>query len=414
MPVTIEGISLPSTRAIQFLRNKLRIPTERWDDFLGDIHSKGFAIAGAVKIDLLKDFHDALNEALESGEGISAFRRRFDDIVKKHGWSYKGERGWRTRVIYDNNLRSAKMAGRWAQMQETKDRRPYLQYLTVGDDKVRPQHRAWDRMILPIDDVFWDTGYPPNDYGCRCTVRSLSHRDVLRQGMKISNSPEMHKSLRVNNRTGEVYGEVPDGIGVGWDYNVGKAWLSAESVFAEKIANLPARMRDNIFMDCSEPFQYVQVGLPMPSNPKNFARWGNTLRYSAAVGEYRPACYLSSTVLSNMELHGVRPKTALVVVDDVTLKSAVQRHNITEGELTDVLTALSHPQAVYLDKDAGTLLWSIDLGERRFSFHAAILGSNMSGKGQRSIYAHAITDIDRGDDFNTKNATLYNLLKSGL
>lgn len=414
MPLTIEGVALPNTRAISFLRNKLRIPTERWDDFLGDIHAKGFAIAGAIKIDLLKDFHDALNEAIENGEGISAFRRQFDDIVKKHGWSYKGDRGWRTRVIYDNNLRSAKMAGRWSQMQETKDRRPYLQYLTVGDDRVRAQHRVWDRMILPIDDVFWNTAYPPNDYGCRCTVRSLSEHDVLRYGMKVSNSPKLQKSLRVNNRTGEVYGEVPDGIGVGWNYNVGKAWLSAESVFAEKIANLPARMRNNIFMDISEPFQYVQVELPIPGNPRSFAHWGNTLRNSAPNGEYRPVSYLSPTVLSNMELHGVTPKTALIVIDDLTLKKAVQRYNFRDSELTDLLTALSYPIAVYLDEDLDRLLWSIDLGTRHFLVYAAVLGGKMTDKNQRSIYAHAVTNILLDDDFNTAKATLHNLFKRAL
>jgi len=415
MPVETEAVSLPNTRAIENLRGKLRIPTERWDDFLGDIHAKGFAIAGATKADLLRDFHDAITEALEAGEGISEFRRRFDSIVQEHGWSYRGERGWRTRVIYDNNLRSARMAGRWSQMQETKTRRPYLQYLTVGDDRVRPQHAAWDRLILPIDDPFWNTHYPPNDYGCRCSVRTLSDRDVQRQGGRISDAPQIRKTERVNSRTGEVYGDIPEGVGVGWDYNVGKAWLAAESAFAEKLATLPPRIRNNIFSDSLEPHQYAQNdGLPIPGSPSNFARWCNTLRESEPVGEYRPAAYLSSDVLNGMDRNGVPPRTALVVIDDRTLKSTIQRHSITEDEAADLLTTLNLPHSIYLDKAAGELLGLIELGGRRFLFHTAILEFSPSESVQRSFNAHAITKIDDGNELSKDWAAGYELLKGGL
>lgn len=44
----------------------------------------------------------------------------------------------------------------------------YLQYMTVGDDRVRPAHQALQGKIFSIDDPEARLLWPPNDYGCRC------------------------------------------------------------------------------------------------------------------------------------------------------------------------------------------------------------------------------------------------------
>ena len=119
MPVPKLG-SVPFQEAIDHFRDKLSIPTERYDDMLGEIHAKAFTVAGATKIDLLTDIRSALDQAITDGTTITDFRKQFDAAVQKHGWSYKGKRGWRTRVIFDNNLRTAHMAGRWQQFQRVK------------------------------------------------------------------------------------------------------------------------------------------------------------------------------------------------------------------------------------------------------------------------------------------------------
>lgn len=47
---------------------------------------------------------------------------------------------------------------------------PYWQYKTVGDDKVRPAHRALEGLVLPAGSPAWDSIYPPNGWNCRCYV----------------------------------------------------------------------------------------------------------------------------------------------------------------------------------------------------------------------------------------------------
>jgi SPP1 gp7 family putative phage head morphogenesis protein len=76
------------------------------------------------------------------------------------------------------------MAAKWSQIEEDGDEY-WLQYRTANDGLVRPEHQALDGITLPPSDPFWDEFYPPNDWGCRCTVVQ-----VLKEKYPLSNSQE--------------------------------------------------------------------------------------------------------------------------------------------------------------------------------------------------------------------------------
>ena len=99
--------SLPFRESIQFFRQKLNLPTRAWTDIWEGMHSRAFVVAGAVQTELLTDFRTAIDKAIVDGTTLQEFRKDFDKIVNRHGWSYKGGRGWRSRVIYETNLRTA-------------------------------------------------------------------------------------------------------------------------------------------------------------------------------------------------------------------------------------------------------------------------------------------------------------------
>ncbi|WP_375588102.1 phage minor head protein [Hoeflea alexandrii] len=96
--------------------------------------------------------------------------------MKRHGWSYNGERGWRTQTIFETNLRTAYAAGRYAQMSapDTLAAFPYWQYNHSGAVHPRVDHKAWDGLCLAADDPFWQTNYPPNGFRCGCFVTPVS------------------------------------------------------------------------------------------------------------------------------------------------------------------------------------------------------------------------------------------------
>jgi SPP1 gp7 family putative phage head morphogenesis protein len=156
--------------------------------------------------------------------------------VAKYGWSYKGKRGWRTNVIYQNNKNTANAAGRWTQQQRVKGTRPYLLYSTAGDTRVRPDHQRWNYYLLPVDHPFWLTHYPPNGWNCRCKVISLSDRDIKRMNLKITEpgSVDLRKISQTDTVTGEVIEKSP-GVDLGWDYNPGMAWVAPDIALGREL-----------------------------------------------------------------------------------------------------------------------------------------------------------------------------------
>lgn len=181
--------SLPFAEQIAFFRGKLNIPTARWDDLWQEAHDTGFMVAGAAQADLLADLREAVDKAISQGTTLAEFREDFERIVAERGWTgWTGEgsaagRAWRTRVIYQTNLRTSYAAGRYAQLQAIKHRRPYWRY--VHNDTVvnpREDHLSWDGLILSADDPWWQSHYPPNGWGCRCRTESLAQRDLERLG----------------------------------------------------------------------------------------------------------------------------------------------------------------------------------------------------------------------------------------
>ena len=209
--------SLPFKEAEAFFKDKIRIPTERWDDLKYGMHARGFMIAGAQRDDMLCDFQTALRKAIGGGTTLETFRHDFDKIVSTYGWSYKGGRGWRTRVIYDTNLRTAHQAGRYAQMTDPDvlAYRPFWMYRHNPTRHPRLEHVGWNGLTLPADDPWWASHYPPNGWGCHCSVDPLSDRDMARAG---KTKPDTAPPSPIDPKTGE-----PVGIGKGWGYNVGEA-----------------------------------------------------------------------------------------------------------------------------------------------------------------------------------------------
>lgn len=218
-----EPFATDPQEAIDFLREKTRMPSRAWTDLWQEMHSEAFTVAGAQSDALLEDFHEAVKKNIEEGRTLEEFRADFDRIVEEHGWSYKGSRNWRSRVIFQTNMRTAYAAGRWEQIQRVKEQRPYLRYVAVRDNRTRPEHAAWHDTVLPVDDPFWQTHFPPNGWNCRCTVQSLNERDLARYGLKVAEqapaSPTVEK--RINTPDGPVTVRVPKGIDPGFAYRPG-------------------------------------------------------------------------------------------------------------------------------------------------------------------------------------------------
>ncbi|MCH8500160.1 MAG: hypothetical protein LAT63_16935 [Marinobacter sp.] len=209
--------SRPFQEQLDFFRSKVSLPTRTWRDIEGASHARAFVVAGAMRDDLVADLRQAVDKAIEHGTTLAEFRRDFADIVKTRGWTgwtgsgtAAGE-AWRTRTIYQTNLRSSYHAGRYKQMKAVAQSRPYWRYRHSGNAaNPRERHLAWNGMVLRHDDPWWSFHYPPNDFGCGCFVESVSQRELEAMG---KTGPDPAPTAPDNT----------DAVGEGFRHNIGEA-----------------------------------------------------------------------------------------------------------------------------------------------------------------------------------------------
>lgn len=231
----------PFAEQVAFFRGKLGnlIPTEKWDDIWHSQHDRGFMVAGAAKADLLADLAAAVDTFIAEGKGIDDFRKDFDATVERYGWAYRGERNWRTRVIYQTNMVSSYSAGRLGQLREG----GFEYWMYKHSDSVlhpRPLHVSWDGLTLPADDPWWQTHYPPNGWGCMCRVIGIADAAAAeRLGGRMGPAPDDG----IDPKTG-----VPAGIDKGWDYMPGETSDLVAEV-RRKAAGLPAPLGSDLEAD---------------------------------------------------------------------------------------------------------------------------------------------------------------------
>lgn len=245
--------SLPFLEALAFLRAKTNLPTNRWDDLLGNAHDRAFVVAGATAADLLADLRGAVEGSIADGTTLEAFRRQFEDIVHQRGWTgWTGEdtaggRAWRAQVIYETNLYTSYAAGRHEQMKDVAAARPYWRYRhSHASEKPRAEHLAWDGIILRHDDPWWATHAPPNGFGCKCYIETLAARDLEREGVKVSPRPFDGTYQWENPQTGKLE-RLPNGVDPGWNYAPGASvyqdQVKLRQELADKVADLNAEWR---------------------------------------------------------------------------------------------------------------------------------------------------------------------------
>jgi SPP1 gp7 family putative phage head morphogenesis protein len=120
----------------------------------------------------------------------------------------------------------AQMASKWSEFTPG----ALLRYDTAGDDRVRDDHAIYDGITRPMDDPFWDSHFPPCDWGCRCTVTQVDDNTEVTAAPELRGVPEPPEEFRQNvGKTGEVFGkkhpyfDVPSKVAATIEQQVGPA-----------------------------------------------------------------------------------------------------------------------------------------------------------------------------------------------
>jgi SPP1 gp7 family putative phage head morphogenesis protein len=371
--------SVAPTEAVAFFRRKAGLKQSfRWAEMWQQEHAKAFTVAGVMQMDVLQAIREVVDAALDEGLTLQEFKRRVRAKLVASGFAdyltgttvTKPETGEerevrlgsrRLRTIFDTNLRTSYAAGHWEHFTETTGSRPYLRYVAILDARTRPLHRAWHNTVLPVDHPWWDTHAPPNGWNCRCTLQSLSKRDLNRLGLAVSPSPPIVTRSWTNPSTGEVV-EVPVGIDPGFGYNVGKTGSAsgAADAYLKRASTAEAAIGARM-MDAE-----ARTGAVDHEIERQYAALLERVRARGGKEEQTQAVVLGaipSDALTALDPLGVKPGSAAV-----TLRAKELAHladgkwdHVTQQLTTELLdglpSVLLEPTAIYFDREDPALLF---------------------------------------------------------
>ena len=351
--------------------------TGSWQDLWHEDHARAFTVAKVSSLDLLQSIHEEVGVALEKGLTKDQFKKAMVGRLQAEGWLGEASRDaegaarlgrpGRLDLIYDTNLRVSHAAGQWGRIERMQTRFPFLRYSTMNDSRVRPQHRAWEGITLPVNDPFWDTHFPPNGWRCRCTASQWSQGDLDQAGFKTTppeHIPPDEMVTFVNKRTGEV-SQVPKGIDPGWAYNPGKEGVRASELgqtVGGKLLTADPRLSARAFQSAGEAFS-----APLRARLNQWAEAAarNVLKPTGAqlvVGALPPA------TVEFLAAQGVALETAAISLSDREFLHMARPAKALRGAawppslLLELPSMLATPEAVYWDTQDGLLVyaWSVE------------------------------------------------------
>ncbi|MDR0487049.1 MAG: phage head morphogenesis protein [Treponema sp.] len=230
--------------AEDFLSRKENVNTDRWDDLKWGEHSHAFTVAHSVDGNVCDTIHGLLNKAMANGEAFGKFKEGMLEMMAKEGWycgaghtkDEKAYINWRIQVIYDTNMKTAFAAGRYRQQARHAGMRPIWEYVSklVGKNR-REDHLAMHGKAFRWDDPIWNEIYPPNGWGCECSVVAKSESGAEREGVEVLKSDADGNPPAMVDRNGNAV-DWGNFAPKEWKYNPGREALAPN--FAN-FTNLP-------------------------------------------------------------------------------------------------------------------------------------------------------------------------------
>lgn len=185
----IHPLRVTAPDLMAWIEDKDPVAIDSWRDMGADEYGRAFTAARTAGYDVVDDLYYALVDTIGAQGTDVDYAAAVIPTLQRKGWLGGDAQaiGHRVRLIYRQNMRMARAAGRWQRIQRNKAVFPYLRAVTVRDPRVRhppksphSDHRAWDGIILEVDHPFWTRWFPPMGFNCRCSTIQMSRSDLLK------------------------------------------------------------------------------------------------------------------------------------------------------------------------------------------------------------------------------------------
>lgn len=353
-----------------YFDGKTSTPAFSWADVWAEEHAYKFTVAKAVELDVLNAFRSTISTAISEGQGFESWKPLIEKELTKLGWwgprmvsdptgaqpdrmvNFASDR--RLKTTFWANMNSARAAGQWERAQRSKRVLPYVLYVRTTSSDPRVEHLQWVGLILPIDDPFWTTHWPPNGWQCKCQVRMISARerdrllgtervigqDLDGKDIKIrytDQAPNLGPNIQYRNRrTGEI-SIVPPGIDPGWQTNPGLARASTlVQNLDTKLAAAAPEDATRVLKDLwSDP--YLRIA---PRLPQAFALpAGHNVSMAGELGASSPVISITGEAIGTLLGAGLDIDN-LSVLPDVLSSTAVKNYPTDERPEIEIIARL--------------------------------------------------------------------------
>ncbi|MFV5906046.1 phage minor head protein [Klebsiella oxytoca] len=305
--------------ALRWLNNKgARITADDYNTLRGNAVAYSFRLANLTRFDIAQDILNALREHLADGKTMQSFVEQLEPVLKNKGWwgyeeKIDTETGEilskelgtprRLKLIYHNMMMSAYNSGRYESLIQGTKTHPFWRYNAIDDGATRINHLVLNNLVFASDDLFWSIFFPPNGFGCRCSVSGVTAEQVKRDGLLVCKTLRIISREAVIGKTadnmplmGTVQGcevEFPDGSVKSFFPDVGFDRNSAQDIWRTNI--------DKYDPELSRA--YIEVGL----NGDDLSAIIEHVKKGNVYGQSIPAAVIDDADLS---LLNVRSKTA--------------------------------------------------------------------------------------------------------
>jgi hypothetical protein len=306
--------------ALDYIKNKNLKVGFSYKDVWNEEHAAAFTVAKAMELDVLSDMHNAVIQAVEKGQSFSSFKKNIIPTLEQRGWikrdvtdnvtgqtvtTHLGS-DRRLKTIYNVNMRSAYQKGQYDRAMAS-DLHPYLMYRVGPSVKHREDHLSWDGLILPKDDPWWDSHFPPNGWGCKCYTRAVTEAQRKKyeaEGIPVPPAADGKGGGRLKvkmeapkdgthwfyNERKKVLEEVPNGVDPAFNWNQGKmsrgkgaeaALEQAERKYANATKNLIPVLADR---QRTAELQHISTPFFKKLQKKSPGEFSYVRAYSKGVG----------------------------------------------------------------------------------------------------------------------------------
>ena len=174
-----------------------------------------------------------LNELWRQSTSFNDFKAKAESVTQVFNQNW-------LRTEYDTAYHVAENSATFYRMKAQANIFPFWEYRTIGDEKVREEHRALNGIVLPQNDKRWNKIYPPNGWNCRCYV-------VPRMAHEVDKS-----KINKGEATVDDYIRSPEWIkneaqGFGVNRALTGEVFRANQMYIKKFPNKAAKLLGNLF-----------------------------------------------------------------------------------------------------------------------------------------------------------------------